>query len=510
MNRIAQIAALTLIVVFCVSRTVSQEDDSESAMRSHYDAAYRLLSAGKVDQADLEFATFLAASLGRLANGFSNTGDYARAKATFDEALRLAPGDPDTLRDYASAALTAKDYDKAAQILFSALALPPSTPATLMADVHLLRGKLQLATKGRQADLTDFRSAVELDPSCVNIYMLASAKLAVAGPAAAEKDYTRYRSSCGDTAAVRINIGRAYAINGSPDRAVVEFRAASVLNPRYPGVHYCLGAAYLQTSHSNFNSAEAEFRKELALHPNDRLSYAQLGHIAVLRHRNQEAEDDYRRAIALNPGEPSNFIELGQLLAESDRGLAAEPLLRKAIELTPDASRNSYAIERAHFLLGHILMKQGHQEDAQHELGIAANLLNQSRHQAEVDLTGENGSSSNPLAVTRIPSEQEKAQVELYVHRIGPVLASAYNNLGVHEANIGSFVSAVTDFAAAAHWNPTLQGIDANWGRAAYLAGQYSDAVAPLERAVHAHPADSELSDMLEVCRQHVAGVDQP
>ncbi|UWZ82796.1 tetratricopeptide repeat protein [Occallatibacter riparius] len=450
------------------------------------------------------------ATLCRLANGFANTGNYAKAKLTYEEALRLEPGKARLVRDFAAAALNAKDTDTTERLLSSALSSTDAMSPAQQAEVHVLRGKLQLATKGRQADLNEFRSAVELEASCENIYELATAELAVAGPAAAERDYTHYRARCGNTPAVRIKIGRAYAINGAPDRALVEFRAAAVLDTHHPGVHYCIGAALLQASKSNFDAAEAELRKELLLHPNDRLSHAQLGHSAILRHNNAEAERDYRRAVALNPREASNFIELGQLLATSNRGPEAEPLLRKAIELTPDPSRNNYDIERAHFQLGRVLMKEGHQEEAQRELAIAADLLNRSRHQAEADLNGDSSSAANPLAVTRVPTEQEKSQVEAYVRGIAPLLASAYNNLGVHMANAGSLSLAASDFAAAARWNPTLSGVDANWGRAAYLAGEFAEAVAPLERAVRAHPGESELSSMLELSRQRASPTNRP
>lgn len=510
MNRIVRIVVASVALALPVLKISCQGTETEAAMRTHYEAAYRLQSAGKVDPANREFVAFLVIAVNRLANGYANIGDYDKAKLMYKEALRLMPGDSDVLHDYASAALTAKDNEAAEQALSSALTDTSRIPAARIAELHVLRGKLQMATQGRKADLADFRSAVELDASCDNIYALANAELAVAGVAAAEKDYTRYRARCGNTPAIRINIGRAYAINGVPDHALSEFRAAAALDPSFPDVHYCIGAAYLQSSKENFDLAEAELRKELALHPDDRFSYAQLGHIALMRHRNEEAEHDYRRAVALNPQEPANFIELGQLLAESGRGAEGAPFLRKAIELTPDASHARYDIERAHFQLGRILLQQGHKEDAQRELAVAADLLNRSRHQAEVDLNGEDDSASNALSITRIPSPKEKAQVASYVRSIGPLLASVYNNLGVNLANAGLFSEDASDFAAAAQWNPALAGVDANLGRASYLAGQYSDAISPLERAVRARPSDSELSGMLESARQRVSTPPQP
>lgn len=478
-------------------------------MRAHYDAAYRLQSAGKLDQADHEHLAFLVVALRRVANGYANTGDYAKAKPVYQEALHLAPAELTVLRDYAAAAIDANDYNTARDLLSATLAAPAGTPAETLAQLRRMQGDLELAVKGLGADLSDFKSAVTLDESCDNLFALANAELATRGADAADSDFTRYRRRCGDTPGSRLRIGRSYAINGVLDRALTEFRGVLALDSRYPGVHYCLGAAILQSSKTDFEPAEAEFKQELALHPNDPLSYAQLGRIALRSHHEQDAEHNFRRAIALNSSDPSNFIELGQLLVELNRNTEAEPLLRKAIELTPDPSRNDYAIERAHFQLGRVLMKEGRLEEAQRELDLASDLLNRSRHRAELRLNGDAASAIDLLAKTRVPNPLETRENEAYARRIAPLLAASYNNLGVHAAMASSFTIAVGDFSQAAHWNPSLPGVDANWGRSAYLAGKCSDAIAPLTRALHAHPADTELSNMLELCRQNRAAMQE-
>src|SRR5260370_11359988 len=43
-------------------------------------------------------------------------------------------------------------------------------------------------------------------------------------------------------------------------------------------------------------------------------------------------------------------------------------------------------------------------------------------------------------------------------------------------------------FKQAAAWNPSLPGLDRNWGFASFKAEQYTEAVPPLERCLASHP----------------------
>jgi predicted Zn-dependent protease len=70
-------------------------------------------------------------------------------------------------------------------------------------------------------------------------------------------------------------------------------------------------------------------------------------------------------------------------------------------------------------------------------------------------------------------------------------MADGYNNLGAIAATNGDYSSAVTYFKRASEWNPSLEGLDYNWGRAAFAASQYTEAVPPLSRYVKAHPDDA-------------------
>ena len=70
-------------------------------------------------------------------------------------------------------------------------------------------------------------------------------------------------------------------------------------------------------------------------------------------------------------------------------------------------------------------------------------------------------------------------------------MADSYNNLGAIAATNSEYSRAVTYFERAAVWNPSLEGLDYNWGRAAFAGRQFADAVMPLSRYLKSHPDDT-------------------
>lgn len=472
----------------------------KSSMHQHYDAAYRFQSSGDLARADVEHARFLVAALDHIANFHANTGDYAHAASLYDEALTLAPTDFGLLMDYAGASLDAHDPKKAKSLLQVAVDLDTkSTTARQKADVRRMLGSALRALGDTKAAIEQFHAAIAIDPNIENLCALGDAVLETNGPEAAAAIFAKVVSQFGDTAAVRMRIGRIYALGGLPGQAIEEFKKAVARDDKMPGAHYSLGAAYMSNSAKDFPRAEVEFRKELARHPNDAFSYPQLGQIALRRHDYPEAEIDYKRAIALNPLDADNFDELGKLYIETKRPTEAEAALRKAIALTVDPARNNYAIQRAYYRLGRLLLESGNTSEGERDLQISEELLAKRDIQTGSKLSGEQVERS-PLERTRVATPAELQELESFAKQTGPLIAGSYNNLGVHAAMREQFAKAAGYFELAAKWNPTLLGVDNNWGRAAFAAHECNDAVGPLRRSLDSHPSDVELRTMLNQC----------
>ena len=144
-----------------------------------------------------------------------------------------------------------------------------------------------------------------------------------------------------------------------------------------------------------------------------------------------------------------------------NRPADAERALRKAIALTTDLSRNHYQVQRAHYLLGRLLVQTGpygRGETGDADLGEPAASRIMLRDQARLKGTpmGE-AASIAPFQRPPDPAPVDaKARQALdgFTARAAPALADSYNNLGVIAAGQSEFATATGYFAKAAKWNP--------------------------------------------------------
>jgi tetratricopeptide (TPR) repeat protein len=492
-------AGAALASPVAATQTTQRASSSDAGMREHYEAAYRLQGAGDVHDADQEHRLFLAAAMHHVANARANIGEYSQAAPLYDEAARLNPADLDLQLDATKAAMDAEDPAKAERLASDALQQDMEMSVQKRALFLRIRAEALRSLGEQEKAVEQFNKATALDPSFDNTYALGNAYLWVGNKAGGARIFTQMLTTFGDTAMLHMDIGRGYAEASYFPEAIAEFRKAIEKNSQMRGVHYSLGASYIsQYGEAAYAEGEAEFRKELAIDPNDAFSYPQLGKIALARHEYREAEADLNRAVALNPGNADTYLLLADLYAETNRIPDAIAAYRKAIALTSDPSRNHYAIHAAYYQVGRLLMESGNPAEGKKEMQIAEDLLEQKRLQDANTLNGK-PQVQVPLETTRVPSAADKASEAAYEKSVAPLLAGSYNNLGVHAAMGGDFAAATASFASAAEWNPDLNGVNDNWGRAAFAAQEYAQAVVPLRRVLQTHPADQEAREDLGV-----------
>jgi tetratricopeptide (TPR) repeat protein len=383
-----------------------------------------------------------------------------------------------------------------------------------LARAHQLLGRALLKLNRDQEARKELEAAVALDPTFPNGYDLAVACLDLDDEKCAVQIFHEMETSFGDTPEIHMAFGRAYGDSDFQPRAVTEFRRAIEENPRLPGAHYLLAAVLLATGNeaNPLEAAEAELKKELAISPHDAMTYAALGKIAVTRNNYPEAETYLKKAILLGSQNPDAYLYLGQLYFNTNRYAESETALRQCIRLTTDVSRNRYQVQKAHYLLGRILMKNGQQDAAHAEMNISRDLANKTLAQDKSKLSGlmdtsgaqdvqasatEAGPSPSLVATKADPSALRK--VEAMREQVKLPVADSYNNLGAIAATTNNYPGAVTYFKRAAMWNPSLDGLDYNWGRAAFAGSQYADAIMPLSRYVKAHPDDAGARSVLAI-----------
>ena len=92
-----------------------------------------------------------------------------------------------------------------------------------------------------------------------------------------------------------------------------------------------------------------------------------------------------------------------------------------------------------------------------------------------------------------------KRELDEFTAQAAPALADSYNNLGAIAAGGNEFATATGYFEKAAKWNPALEGLDYNWGRAAFPVSGYAQAVLPIGRYLAAHPEEQGARRVLGV-----------
>jgi tetratricopeptide (TPR) repeat protein len=144
--------------------------------------------------------------------------------------------------------------------------------------------------------------------------------------------------------------------------AIAEYRKAIEMNPGAPELHYRLGRALLLESHDPavLEKAANEFRSELKVTPEDGACEFQLGQIAQVEGRTQEARSHFERALALSPSFVQALIALGKLCSQQKDYKEAISLLSRATGLQP-------ANETAHYALMTAYRDAGDMEKAQQE-----------------------------------------------------------------------------------------------------------------------------------------------
>ncbi|MGA2907122.1 MAG: tetratricopeptide repeat protein [Terracidiphilus sp.] len=507
------LSSILLLCSAAAAQTPANDLQSKSStLQGLYEAAERSQQAGNLSQAAESYRGFLAEALGELANSHAQIGDYGRASALFDEALILNPGSPSLQRDYAATALEAGDLKHAEILARGLLNDYPDDPKGL-ALVHQILGRALHRMNRDQEARKELEAAISLDPSFANEYDLAVVCLDLDDETCAAQVFSGLEVARGDSPGLHMQFGLAYGNSDFTPHAVTEFKKVIAEDPHYPGAHYSVAAALLAAGEDEktLQEAEAELKQELAISPNDFMTYAALGKIEVSYRRYPEAESYLKRAIALNPKNPDAFLYLGQMYFDTNRPTDAEVNLRRAIALTTDVSRNHYQIQKAHFLLGRILM-QKHEEDAAHaEMQIAHAFADKALSKDKSQLAGlldnkpAGGGASNSgvdaagMAPTppHTPDPSAVAKQKAFEKQLTPAIADSYNNLGAIKASDKNYADALKLFAQARAWSPSLEGLDYNMGRAAFMAADFSEAITPLSRYLRSHPADSGIRGAL-------------
>ena len=359
-------------------------------------------------------------------------------------------------------------------------------------------GKSYFMTGDFDKAAAELQAALKIAPNDHDIaYTLGLAFLKQNQFAPAQQIYKRMLEQLGDRPQLHIVFGRAYRETGFLAEAIDEFKRAVAIDNNFPRAHYYLGLTYLlKEGASRLPDAEQEFKIELNSNPDEFFANYYLGIVYLMDRKWEPAIGMLQKAILIQPADPDPYFHLGQAYQATEKYSEAIEVLRKSIALNPSLSHNDYQVATAHYRLGQSLLKAGQNEAGQKELQLAAELKSESlqrdKEKSEIYINAANlhesnnkfpemNSSEGVIAESKSPepriAEELKAGEAYYSY----VIAMAHNQLGLLRADSGDFKAATEQFALAGKSNPQLEGLNFNWGLAAFKAELYKEVTGPLE-----------------------------
>lgn len=469
-------------------------NSAADTLQKHYEAARTYGIGGDQEKATVEYKAFLAEALRRIANARAHGGEMDSSTALFNESLSIAPSDKNIRLDYATTLLQqGKPAESKAQSEIVLKAAPDDPRA------HYALGRAHLMLQEYPAAREHLEKAVVATPTFDVGYSLGLAYLNLHDLNHAGLLFDEMVAGLGDSPSIHLYFGRAYMETTNSDQAIQEFKKAIARNPKLPQAHYFLAMTYLQRdSEAGFAAAAPEFQAEIQNNPTDYRSHYSLGLIAFKQRRNEDAIPEFFRASEIEPNNPDPLIYLGETYQNADKLPEAEAAMRKAIALTTDISRNQYQINRAHYVLGRILVQTGRREEGAKELKISQDIRAQLRPTAErtgkiEDVVGAPEKAAAVLSTAETSAPADRPQVQAYIDGLRPAVADAYNTLGVFAAGKKDYTVGLTYFQKAAEWDPSLETVDRNLGMAAFYANQPNLAGPALSRHLQSHPDDTRV-----------------
>jgi tetratricopeptide (TPR) repeat protein len=132
--------------------------------------------------------------------------------------------------------------------------------------------------------------------------------------------------------------------------AVTEYKKAIEMNPSAPDLHFRLGRALLLESHNqqSLQDASEAFRAELKVSPEDGACEFQLGQIAQVEGKKDDAKSHLERAVALSPNFAQALIALGKIETQEKQFDRAITRLKHAVELQPSNETAHYVLLTAY------------------------------------------------------------------------------------------------------------------------------------------------------------------
>jgi len=216
----------------------------------------------------------------------------------------------------------------------------------------------QLYARGRYGECSDLLASSARPLQVSELQLLASCSFLTGKYASAMDAAVKLASNAGTEAE-----GLYWETKSAQKLATQALARASTADPGSPKLHVLLGDIYRQQK--AFPDAEQEYRKALALRPEDSGALFGLSLALLADGQNDEALRVTRAALEKNPDDPELNAVMGEILCARDDFFGAEPYLKKSLNTKPEF------VSRVHALLGNVYAKTNRTQQAIAELKLA-------------------------------------------------------------------------------------------------------------------------------------------
>jgi tetratricopeptide (TPR) repeat protein len=301
--RIVAISTLVLALAACNASPGSGSGATDAAgadATKDATAAVAAQQRGEVDEAvrlysrAIDAGTLSDANLSALYYNRSliyvNKGQYQRAVADCDAAIRLRPSYAEALANRAVAHVGSGQLDLAIPDLDAAIRLKPD-----YGYAYAQRGVAYARKNNFDHAIVDYTEAIRLRPDIPDIYVergVAYTNLAQFDRALA--DYGAAVRLKPDSASVYLNRGYIYALEGQQEDAIADFDATLRLIPKTMFAYYRRGLSELALG--RFDAAAIDLSRGLELAPNNAFMVAWL-HMARVKSAVDD-RDEFTRHVA--------------------------------------------------------------------------------------------------------------------------------------------------------------------------------------------------------------------
>jgi cytochrome c-type biogenesis protein CcmH/NrfG len=315
----------------------------EDAIRETFESAVRALSRNDLAAAQRGFENVLeqrpnhVGALGNLGVVYSRLERFADAVRVYQQALHVAPADPQLNLNLGLAYLKQEAYTSAKPHLKKVLAADPNhlQARELLATAELFTGQVGRATETLEA----LRPAG--GPSVQYLLSIAYLKLGRRDEAREVIAQLFTRLPAGQA---RLLAGRAYYESTLFDDAVAELETARDLDPALPGVWRELGKTYVSLRRSD--DAREALREAIRRDTGDMEARYFLGALLV-QEGSAEGVPYLEQVRESRPELWGSYYYLGKAALARSAPAEAARLLRTASKLRPDDTSVLYLLARA-------------------------------------------------------------------------------------------------------------------------------------------------------------------